>query len=85
MDGSVELSGSVEHFAKRSTRTVLFITVMFALLPALLGRSLGRPWEGLGVLWMPFCFLTIPIIHHLCRAVFALQVRVSHLEKDHIT
>ena len=88
MSEPVGFSGSIEYFAKRSGRAVLFITVLFSLGPAiwklLLGRSPDRLSEGLSVLWIPFCFLTIPIIHHLCRELIALQKRVAHLEKDHL-
>lgn len=88
MNGPVDCSGYIEYFAKRSNRAVLFITVMFSLSPViwklLLGHSSARLSEGLSVLWIPLCFLTIPVIHHLCREVVALQTRVSHLEKDHL-
>jgi len=88
MNKPAEFSGSVEYFAKRSNRTVLFITFFFALLPVIwksfLGQSPDRLSEGLSVFWVPLCFLVIPIIHHLCREVVALQARVSRLEKDHI-
>ena len=81
---------TLNGFSKRSNRTVTYITLAFALggafadllshaLPAFFGSAagIGLLWG----LWIPFCFLTIPPIHYLCRQAVSLHERLEALEK----
>lgn len=80
---------TIEVFAKRTDRTVLWIASAFALGGALM--DIGAHtfsaifMKGCGVsmlwgMWIPLCFITIPPIHYLCRHVQNLHQRIDALE-----
>jgi len=79
---------TISDFSKRSDRTVMWITISFALggaimevngstLSALMKTSIPALWG----MWIPLCFMTIPPIHYLCRQMQAMQKRIDDLEK----
>lgn len=65
--------------AKRSDFVVLGITVFFAMTGAILVGFLGG--QSIWGTWIPFCFLTIPPIHYLCREVIRMHRKIDELEK----
>jgi hypothetical protein len=80
---------TINGLARRSDRTVMYITMAFALGGAvadLLGHSLilSRRSSSVGLLWglwIPLCFVTIPPIHYLCRQVVSLRDRLETIER----
>jgi len=81
---------TIDTFSKRSDRTVIWITMAFALggaamdIGAHLISSMFMTNGGVSMLWgmwIPLCFLTIPPIHYLCRWVRILQERIEELER----
>jgi len=80
---------AIEFCAKRSDRTVMFITSFFALGGTVLGLLIRfldgmKSYDGPSTqeaLWIPLCFLTIPLLHYLCRQIHALEKRIDELEK----
>ncbi|MEZ6057032.1 MAG: hypothetical protein R3C01_10040 [Planctomycetaceae bacterium] len=80
---------TIEEFAKRSNRTVMGVTLGFAMVGALLDigahmvSSIFMNGAGVSMLWgmwIPLCFVTIPPIHYLCRHAQNLQERINKLE-----
>ena len=80
---------TLQLFAKRSDRTVMWMACWFAMGGAVMDMA-GHflPWlvqayipMGLWWLWLPFCFMTIPPLHYLCRYVTRLEDRVQQLEE----
>ena len=76
---------TIDHFAQRSDRKVLWITMAFAIAGGLFDIG-AHLFSGTGVamlwgLWIPLCFFTIPSIHHLCRRVKELEGRIEQMDK----
>ncbi len=81
---------TISCFSKRSDRTVMWITLAFALGGATmeLAISFVSPFRNtnggfpmIWFMWIPLCFMTIPPIHFLCRQMQAMQKRIDDLEK----
>lgn len=79
---------TISEFSKRSDRTVMWMTGIFALGGAtmeIVGNTLsaivGGGFPMLWGMWIPLCFVTIPPIHYLCRQMQAMQKRIDDLEK----
>ena len=74
---------TIDAYSKRSDRTVLWIAMIFAIGGSVLdiGAHALAGASGLWGVWIPFCFLTIPPIHYLCRRVQSLQERIDELER----
>jgi hypothetical protein len=81
----------IDGFAKRSDKTVTTIAMAFALGGAIMDigahtiSALFMKGSGVSILWgiwIPFCFITIPPIHYLCRHVKNLQKRIDALESQ---
>ena len=79
---------TINLFAKRSDRTVIWIAAAFAIGGALMdigahtvsaifmnGKGVSMIWG----MWIPLCFMTIPPIHYLCRRVRQLEDRIDAL------
>lgn len=82
---------TIESFAKRSDRTVIWIAIAFAVGGALMDigahtfSALFMNGSGVSMLWgmwIPLCFMTIPPIHYLCRRVRELENRVDALTQN---
>lgn len=79
---------TIEAFSKRSDRAVIWITVAFAVGGAVFdigAHLLSSLFTNGGMsmlwgMWIPFCFITIPPIHYLCRRVAILQKQIDDLE-----
>ena len=80
---------TIDVFAKRSDRTVMWLAGAVAIGGALMDIGAyaisGLFMKGGGVpmiwaMWIPLCFLTIPPIHFLCRYVKKLHERIDALE-----
>lgn len=77
---------TIDLFSKRSDRTVIWVTMAFALGGAAAdigGHMMTNLYGGVSMLWgvwIPFCFITIPPIHYLCRRVEIMQKRIEDLE-----
>ena len=80
---------TIDAFAKRSDKTVIGITLFFAICGALFdlgAHTISAVFmNGAGVsmlwgMWIPLCFITIPPIHYLCRRVRELQNRIDALQ-----
>jgi hypothetical protein len=78
----------IATFAGRSEGMVLGIATLFALFPTLFGVAFSmfsrsdlphRVEVGWGI-WIPFCYLVIPILHYLCRVIVRLERRIEALE-----
>jgi hypothetical protein len=79
---------TIDAFAKRSDRTVIWIAIAFAMGGSLMdiGAHLisASFMRGSGVsmlwgMWIPLCFMTLPPIHYLCRRVRTLENRIDTL------
>jgi hypothetical protein len=77
---------TIDAFAKRSDRTVIWIAIAFAMGGSLMdiGAHLisASFMRGSGVsmlwgMWIPLCFMTLPPIHYLCRCVRTLENRIG--------
>lgn len=79
---------TIDTFAKRSDRTVIWIAAAFAVGGAIMdigahtisaifmnGGGVSMLWG----MWIPLCFMTIPPIHYLCRRVRELEDRIDAL------
>jgi hypothetical protein len=84
-------SETIETFAKRSDRTVIWIAMSFAMGGALMDigahviSAMFMKGSGVSMLWgmwIPLCFITIPPIHYLCRHVRTLEKRIDELERQ---
>lgn len=84
-------NATIELFAKRSNRTVMWITGAFALGGALMDigahtiSAIFMQGGGMSMLWgmwVPLCFITIPPIHYLCRHIKTLEKRIDDLERQ---
>lgn len=84
---------TIETFAKRSDRTVIWIAMAFAIGGALMDIGAHAVsvifMNGAGVsmlwgMWIPLCFITIPPIHYLCRRVQTLEKRIDELERQSV-
>ena len=82
---------TIETFAKRSNRTVIWIAMVFAIGGALMDiaahmiSAIFMKGGGVSMLWgmwIPLCFITIPPIHYLCRHVRTLEKRIDELERQ---
>lgn len=82
---------TIDSFAKRSDRTVIWIAMSFAIGGALLDigahaiSALFIKGGGVSMLWgmwVPLCFMTIPPIHYLCRRVRELEHRIDALTQN---
>src|SRR5215212_8796593 len=81
---------TISSFSKRSDRTVMWITLSFALGGAMMEiasstlsafMKSGSGFPMLWGMWIPLCFMTIPPIHFLCRQIKAMQKRIDDLER----
>ena len=70
---------TITHFGARSDSRVRFIASVFALGGSAFVVFFGP--ESIWGLWIPFCFITIPPIHMLCRAFVRMQERIDDLER----
>jgi hypothetical protein len=70
---------TISGMAKRSDVVVLGVTILLAMMGALLVVFLGG--QGIWGTWIPLCFITIPPIHYLCREVVSLRRKMEELEK----
>jgi len=82
---------TIDTFARRSDRTVIWIAISFAIGGALLdigAHTISATFmKGSGVsmfwgMWIPFCFVTIPPIHYLCRRVRELEDCINKLGQN---
>jgi hypothetical protein len=80
----------IATFAHRSEGMVLGMATLFALLPTLFSVAFPmfsrselphRVEVGWGI-WIPFCFLVIPMLHYLCRVIVRLERRIQALEAE---
>ena len=79
---------TVKRFGKLPHIVILLVAFVFAIAPSMLAyyekpasySSLSALGPFLAI-WIPFCFLTIPIIYYLCREILSLRKRVEDLEK----
>ena len=69
---------AIALFGKRSFTVVYLITIFFAILGgwAIIYTDSKILWAA----WIPFCFLVIPLMHHLAKKVLELEARISKLE-----
>ena len=81
-------SDTIEVFARRPDRTVIWVTGAFAVGGALMdigANTISKFFmEGGGVsmlwgMWIPLYFITIPAIHYVCRRVRVLEARIDAL------
>lgn len=85
---------AIEFCAKRSDRTVMWITFVFAML-GVARDFIGEVFFGtansdsasssFGNMWILLCCFTIPMIHYLCRQIQALHKRIDELENYRLT
>lgn len=82
---------TIDAFAKRSDRTVIWIAATFAIGGALMDigahaiSAIFMQDGGVSMLWgmwIPLCFMTIPPIHYLCRRVRELEERIDSLTRQ---
>lgn len=82
---------TIDMFAKRSDRTVIWIAGAFAIGGALMDigahtiSAIFMKGGGVSMLWgmwIPLCFITIPPIHYLCRRVRDLENRIDSLTQN---
>ena len=67
--------------AERSPRSVMLCTVFFAAGgSAFLMISFLTPVGAFWGIWIPFCFLSIPVLHHLSRELVQTKARLTELE-----
>ena len=81
---------TIKVFSRRSDGIVMGITLGFAMFGALteIGAGvLNAVFKTNGAIsmfwgiWIPMCFMTIPLIHYLCRRMQAMQTRIEDLER----
>lgn len=81
---------TIKLFSKRSDRTVIGITLAYAMLGSFADIGAGvwnAAFKANGLMsafwgiWIPMCFMTIPPIHYLCRRMLAMQTRIEDLER----
>lgn len=73
----------IEIFARRSSFALWGLTIFMAMADTLLALSTGPGFVGrssTSCVWIPFCFISIPTIHYLCRELVRLRQRVADLE-----
>jgi len=82
---------TIDTFARRSDRTVIWIAAAFAVGGALMDigahtiSAIFMKGSGISMLWgmwIPLCFMTIPPIHYLCRRVRELEDRIDALTQN---
>ena len=72
---------TVISLAKRSPRSVMLCTIFFAAGgSAFLMISFLTPVGVFWGIWIPFCFLSIPALHHLSRELVQTGARLTELE-----
>jgi hypothetical protein len=82
---------TIETFANRSDRTVIWLATAFAVGGAIMDigahaiSAIFMKGGGISMLWgmwIPLCFITIPPIHYLCRRVRSLEKRIDAMERQ---
>ena len=75
---------TIQALGKRSTLGVMVCTLLFALGgSALLMMSYFASFASVGAfwgIWVPFCCLFIPALHHLSRELIQTKARLANLE-----
>ncbi|MDB4679291.1 hypothetical protein OAE79_03020 [Rhodopirellula sp.] len=76
---------TIEQLSKRSDHSVKLITIAFAMGGAIMdivcSNLTDGATSGLWGFWIPFCFITIPPIHFLCRRIERLETRIEELSQ----
>ena len=70
---------TIAAMAKRSNFAVYGMTSFLAMAGSLLVICLGG--QAIWGVWIPFCSITIPPIHYLCREVVTLRRKLEEIEK----
>lgn len=72
---------TIIFLAKRSPKSVMFCTLSFALGgSAFLIISSVISVNAFWGVWIPFCCLSIPALHHLSRELIQTKARLADLE-----
>jgi hypothetical protein len=72
---------TILSLAKRSPGSVMFCTFFFALGGAVFSIiSSLISYDAFWGIWIPFCFLSIPALHHLSRELLQTKARLADLE-----
>ena len=72
---------TILSLAKRTPGGVMLCTLFFALGgSAFLLISSFASFDGFWGIWIPFCFLSIPALHHLSRDLIQTKTRLADLE-----
>ena len=66
-------------FAKRPLKKVIWNTGFGAIVGAFGNIAMGT--FVVSMMWIPLCFITIPVIHVLCQKVHELTSRLEAIEK----
>lgn len=68
---------AIRELGKRSYVGVLLLTTFIALAGAWAEIHKGGLLWGM---WIPLCFLVIPVVHHLCKKMIEMEQRLARLE-----
>lgn len=81
-------TATIQGFANRSDQAVTRMTLAFAtggafmeILACTISAFTKSNIPAFWGMWIPFCFVTIPPIHYLCRRVQSLEQRIEELER----